>query len=194
VVVEAVAALTGAARHAMMLTTDELRVILVTTHVSLRTALEQITEQRVYDVVALADAELRRLGVAAPRVAVAGANPHAGEHGMFGTEEAERIAPAIAKARADGIDATGPWPGDTVFMRARRGEFDVVVAQYHDQGLIPVKLLGIDDGVNITVGLPFVRTSVDHGSAYDIAGTGTASPASLTNALRAAARLVARSE
>jgi 4-hydroxythreonine-4-phosphate dehydrogenase len=119
-------------------------------------------------------------------VAVAGLNPHAGEDGMFGREDIEIIAPAVATARTEGIDASGPWPGDTVFMRARQGEFDVVVAQYHDQGLIPVKYLGVDNGVNITVGLPFVRTSVDHGTAFDIAGQGVADPSSLAYALKIA--------
>src|SRR5690606_5782161 len=136
-----------------------------------------------------ADAELRTIrlahhacrqaGIARPRIAVAGLNPHAGEDGKFGQEEILHIAPAIAQARAEGIDASGPWPGDTIFMRARRGDFDIVVAQYHDQGLIPVKYLGVDHGVNVTVGLPFVRTSVDHGTAFDIAGQGIADAASL---------------
>lgn len=110
---------------------------------------------------------------------MAGLNPHAGEDGRFGTEEIHAIAPAIEQARLEGIDATGPWPGDTIFMRARQGQFDIVVAQYHDQGLIPVKYLGVDHGVNVTVGLPFVRTSVDHGTAFDIAGKGIADPSSL---------------
>jgi 4-phospho-D-threonate 3-dehydrogenase / 4-phospho-D-erythronate 3-dehydrogenase len=141
--------------------------------------------------------------VHAPRVAVAGLNPHAGEGGLFGREEIEIIAPAIAQARAEGIDASGPWPGDTVFMQARgplvadergfrsTGKFDVVVAQYHDQGLIPVKYMGLDQGVNITLGLPFVRTSPDHGTAFDIAGRGEASAASFVTALKYAARLIA---
>ncbi|PAX97948.1 4-hydroxythreonine-4-phosphate dehydrogenase PdxA, partial [Bordetella pertussis] len=124
----------------------------------------------------------RQMGVTRPRVAVAGLNPHAGEDGKFGREDIDIIAPAVAQARAEGIDASGPWPGDTVFMRARRGEFDIVVAQYHDQGLIPVKYLGLDQGVNVTVGLPFVRTSVDHGTAFDIAWQGIADHASLVAA------------
>ena len=126
-----------------------------------------------------------------PRVAVAGLNPHAGEGGLFGREEIEIIAPAIETARAEQIDASGPWPGDTVFMQARRGRFDVVVAQYHDQGLIPVKYLGVEDGVNITLGLPFVRTSPDHGTAFDIAGQGIADAGSLSTAIRYANRLAA---
>ncbi|PAX94960.1 4-hydroxythreonine-4-phosphate dehydrogenase PdxA, partial [Bordetella pertussis] len=121
-------------------------------------------------------------GVTRPRVAGGGLNPHAGEDGKFGREDIDIIAPAVAQARAEGIDASGPWPGDTVFMRARRGEFDIVVAQYHDQGLIPVKYLGLDQGVNVTVGLPFVRTSVDHGTAFDIAWQGIADHASLVAA------------
>jgi 4-hydroxythreonine-4-phosphate dehydrogenase len=125
----------------------------------------------------------------APRIAVAGLNPHAGENGKFGQEEIQIIAPAIAAARAAGINVSGPWPGDTVFMRARRGDFDIVVAQYHDQGLIPIKYLGVDQGVNITVGLPFIRTSVDHGTAFDIAGQGIADPASLITAFNVACTL-----
>ena len=134
----------------------------------------------------LADSAARQLGVAKPRVAVAGLNPHAGENGLFGREDLDIIKPAIEQARAEGIEASGPWPGDTVFMQARQGRFDIVVAQYHDQGLIPVKYLGIEHGVNVTVGLPFVRTSVDHGTAFDIAGTGKANPESMKVAIRQA--------
>jgi 4-hydroxythreonine-4-phosphate dehydrogenase len=137
----------------------------------------------------LAHQAMTQLGIAGPRIAVAGLNPHAGEHGLFGSEDEEIILPAIQRAQAEGIEASGPWPGDTVFMHARQGRFDVVVAQYHDQGLIPVKYLGVDEGVNITVGLPFVRTSVDHGTAFDIAGTGKASEASLRVAVAQAAML-----
>ena len=126
---------------------------------------------------------MRKLGFDRPRIAVAGLNPHAGENGLFGTEDAEQIAPAVAAAVDERMEATGPWPPDTVLMRARRGEFDVVVVQYHDQGHIPVKLMGFDTGVNVTVGLPFFRTSVDHGTAFDIAGTGKADPESLRAAL-----------
>ena len=134
---------------------------------------------------------LRRMGIAAPRIAVAGLNPHAGEGGLFGDEEIRHIAPAIADACAEGWDATGPFAPDTVFMRARRGEFDVVVAMTHDHGLIPVKYLGVEQGVNVTLGLPFVRTSPDHGTAFDIAGRGIADPASLSAALSMARRLSA---
>jgi 4-hydroxythreonine-4-phosphate dehydrogenase len=183
--------LAGAPRVAMMLANDELRVVLVTIHCALREAIGRVTHDSELAAIALAQQAGRALGIGRPRIAVAGLNPHAGEDGLFGDEEQRIIAPAVAAARAQGIDASGPWPGDTVFMRARRGEFDVVVAQYHDQGLIPVKYLGVDHGVNITLGLPFVRTSPDHGTAFDIAGRGTASDASLRCALRYAARLCA---
>ena len=182
----ALAELSKSERYAMMLANDELRTVLVTTHLPLVEALAAITQERVHGIIELAHEELRAQGIEDPRIAVAGVNPHAGEGGMFGSEESEAIAPAVAKARSAGINATGPLPPDTVFMRARRGEFDVVIAQYHDQGLIPVKLLGIEDGVNVTLGLPFVRTSVDHGTAFDIAGTGQATAASLRYALRSA--------
>ncbi|MER6140039.1 4-hydroxythreonine-4-phosphate dehydrogenase PdxA [Streptomyces sparsogenes] len=184
------AALTGAPRHAMMLANDELRTVLVTTHLPLAKALTEITAERVLGIVELAHDELRALGITSPRIAVAGVNPHAGEGGLFGDEEALAIRPAVEAARAAGIDASGPHPPDTVFMRARRGEFDIVVAQYHDQGLIPVKLLGIEEGVNATLGLPFVRTSVDHGTAFDLAGTGRADAGSLRYAIRSALDLV----
>ncbi len=171
---------------AMMLANDALRVLLVSIHVALREALEAVTLEAELRAIRLADRGARALGVAAPRIAVAGLNPHAGENGQFGREDLDIIAPAVAAARAEGLDASGPHPPDTVFMRARAGEFDIVVAQYHDQGLIPVKYLGLDKGVNITVGLPFVRTSVDHGTAFDIAGKGLADPSSLAEALRLA--------
>jgi 4-hydroxythreonine-4-phosphate dehydrogenase len=175
----------------MMLVTDELNVIHVSTHVSLREAIERVMPERELAVIRLAHASLRKLGVESPRVAVAGLNPHAGENGLFGTEDAERIAPAVERAREEGIDASGPWPPDTVFMRARRGAFDIVVVQYHDQGHIPVKLMGFDTGVNVTVGLPFFRTSVDHGTAFDIAGTGKAEHASMRAAIDLARKLSA---
>ena len=170
----------------MMLANDELRVLLVSIHLSLADAVRAVTPEAEMRAIRLAESATRAFGIARPRVAVAGLNPHAGENGMFGREDLDVIAPAVAEARRAGIDASGPWPGDTVFMRARRGEFDVVVAQYHDQGLIPIKYLGLDEGVNITVGLPFVRTSVDHGTAFDLAGTGRADPASLRAAFRQA--------
>jgi 4-phospho-D-threonate 3-dehydrogenase / 4-phospho-D-erythronate 3-dehydrogenase len=186
---EILADLTGTRDYAMMLVTDELKVIHVSTHVSLREAIERARPERELAVIRLAHESLVKLGFDEPRIAVAGLNPHAGENGLFGTEDAEQIAPAVAAANAEGMDATGPWPPDTVLMRARRGEFDVVVVQYHDQGHIPVKLMGFDTGVNVTVGLPFFRTSVDHGTAFDIAGTGKAEPASLRAALDLARKL-----
>jgi 4-hydroxythreonine-4-phosphate dehydrogenase len=186
---ELLAALTGAEDYAMMLVTDELRVVHVSTHVALREAIRRVQPERELTVIRLADRSLRALGVERPRVAVAGLNPHAGEAGLFGTEDRDAIAPAVEAARAEGIDASGPWPPDTVFMQARQGRFDVVVVQYHDQGHIPIKLMGFDTGVNVTVGLPFFRTSVDHGTAFDIAGTGRADHASMRAALDLAASL-----
>ena len=186
---EILADLTGAPKVAMMLANDELKVLLVSIHVPLAEAIEAVTIERELQAIRLANLACHAFGIPVPRIAVAGLNPHAGENGLFGRQDIDVIAPAIAVARAEGLDASGPWPGDTVFMRARRGDFDVVVAQYHDQGLIPVKYLGVERGVNITVGLPFVRTSVDHGTAYDIAGTGKADPSSLTHALRCAAAM-----
>jgi 4-hydroxythreonine-4-phosphate dehydrogenase len=180
----------GTNDFAMMLANDELRTILVSIHVSLAEAIKLVTRARVLRTIRLAYQAARAYGIKHPRVAVAGLNPHAGEGGMFGREDIDEIAPAIADAKAEGIDATGPWAGDTIFMRARRGEFDIVVAQYHDQGLIPVKYMGIDHGVNVTIGLPFIRTSVDHGTAFDIAGTGKASHTSLRYAFDQAIRLV----
>jgi 4-hydroxythreonine-4-phosphate dehydrogenase len=186
---EILADFSGTQDFAMMLMNKDVRVILVTIHVSLREAIEQLTIGRELTIIRLAHRAMTQLGIAQPRVAVAGLNPHAGEHGLFGSEDELIIQPAIQKAQAEGIDASGPWPGDTVFMHARQGRFDIVVAQYHDQGLIPVKYLGVDEGVNVTVGLPFVRTSVDHGTAFDLAGTGNASPASLRVAVEQAALL-----
>jgi 4-hydroxythreonine-4-phosphate dehydrogenase len=188
---EILAELTGTEDYAMMLVTDELKVIHVSTHVSLREAIERVRTDRELAVIRLAHASLRKLGVENPKVAVAGLNPHAGENGLFGTEDLEYIAPAVEEAKEEGIEASGPWPPDTVLMRARRGEFDVVVVQYHDQGHIPVKLMGFDTGVNVTVGLPFFRTSVDHGTAFDIAGSGKADHASLRAALDLARKLSA---
>ncbi|HMX10222.1 MAG TPA: 4-hydroxythreonine-4-phosphate dehydrogenase PdxA, partial [Burkholderiaceae bacterium] len=151
---------------------------------------DRIDHAAVLSTLRIAHAAARTWGQATPRIAVAGLNPHAGEGGLFGREEIEVIAPAIAAACADGIDARGPFAPDTVFMRARRGEFDLVIAMYHDQGLIPVKYLGVEEGVNVTLGLPFVRSSPDHGTAFDLAGTGRADASSLIAALRMARRLV----
>jgi 4-hydroxythreonine-4-phosphate dehydrogenase len=176
---EILAERTGTSRYAMMLANPDLRVILVTIHIPLSQVSQQISYDAELDTIRLAHRACIQAGVKQPRIAVAGLNPHAGEDGRFGQEEIQTITPAIKQAQSEGIAASGPWPGDTVFMRAKRGEFDIVVAQYHDQGLIPVKYLGVDEGVNVTIGLPFVRTSVDHGTAFDIAGRGIADPASL---------------
>ena len=186
---EILADFSGTKDFAMMLMNNDLRVILVTIHVSLREALEQVTIESELRTIRLAHHAMTQLGITQTRIAVAGLNPHAGEHGLFGSEDDAIIRPAIQQAQAEGIEASGPWPGDTVFMHTRQGRFDIVVAQYHDQGLIPVKYLGVDEGVNVTVGLPFVRTSVDHGTAFDIAGTGRASYASLRVAVEQAAML-----
>ncbi len=190
---EILAERTGTEHYAMMLANPELRVILVTIHVPLASVSSLITLDSQLHTLRLAHMACLQAGIAQPRVAVAGLNPHAGEDGRFGQEEIQVIRPAIQQARAEGIDASGPWPGDTIFMRARRGEFDIVVAQYHDQGLIPVKYLGVELGVNVTVGLPFVRTSVDHGTAFDIAGQGIADPASLRAAYDMALAMTAKS-
>lgn len=176
---EILAERSATAHYAMMLANQELRVILATIHVPLNQVSTLLTLELELETIRLAHRACLQAGIVRPRVAVAGLNPHAGEEGRFGQEEALVIEPAIRQAQAEGIEASGPWPGDTVFMRARQGEFDIVVAQYHDQGLIPVKYLGIDQGVNVTVGLPFIRTSVDHGTAFDIAGQGIADPSSL---------------
>lgn len=176
---------------AMMLANHELRVLLVTIHMALADVPRHITFEAELRAIRLAHLACKQAGIAVPRIAVAGLNPHAGEDGKFGLEEQQVITPAIQAACAEGMHVTGPWPGDTIFMRARKGEFDVVVAQYHDQGLIPVKYLGVDEGVNVTVGLPFVRTSVDHGTAFDIAGKGIADPSSLREAFEMALRMSA---
>ena len=181
--------LTGAPHVAMMFDSDVLRVVLATVHVPLGDVPRLLTRPSLEATIDLTARELPRFGVPAPRLAVAGLNPHAGEHGLFGREEIEVIEPAVAACRARGVDVRGPFPGDTVFLRATRGEFDVVVACYHDQGLIPVKLAAFGRAVNVTLGLPIVRTSVDHGTAFDIAGRGTADAGSMTAAVRLAARL-----
>jgi len=189
---EILAARSNTPHVAMMLVNDQIRVILATIHIALADVSPTLTTELELRTIELADHACRALGIATPRIAVAGLNPHAGEQGKFGREDLDIIAPAIALARAKGLDVTGPWPGDTVFMRARNGEFDICVAQYHDQGLIPIKYLGIDEGVNVTVGLPFIRTSVDHGTAFDIAGRGIADPSSLRTAFDLALRLTAQ--
>ena len=174
----------------MMLANEELRVVLVTIHLSLRAAIDAVTFDTVLETLQIAHAHGLRSGQAAWRIAVAGLNPHAGEGGLFGDEEQRIIAPAIAAAVAEGIAAQGPFAPDTVFMRARRGEFDLVIAMTHDHGLIPVKYLGVEQGVNVTLGLPFVRTSPDHGTEFDIAGRGVADASSLEAAIRWARRAV----
>ena len=181
----------------MMLANRQLRTVLVTIHVSLRQAIEQVTFDSVLETLRITHRSAALWGQPKPRIAVAGLNPHAGEGGLFGSEEVDTIAPAIRAAQAEGIDASGPWAPDTVFMRARHdpprhvGEFDVVVAMYHDQGLIPVKYMGLDEGVNVTLGLPFVRTSPDHGTAFDLAGTGRADEGSFAEAAAMARLLLA---
>ncbi|MBT9458077.1 MAG: 4-hydroxythreonine-4-phosphate dehydrogenase PdxA [Burkholderiaceae bacterium] len=182
----------------MMLANAELRTVLVSIHVSLRRAIELVTFDRVLETLRIAHRTAAAWGQVAPRIAVAGLNPHAGEGGLFGDEELTVIAPAIAAACAEGINASGPYAPDTVFMRARNapghpGEFDLVVAMTHDHGLIPVKYLGVEQGVNVTLGLPLVRTSPDHGTAFDIAGKGVADPSSLVAAIEMARALIASS-
>jgi 4-hydroxythreonine-4-phosphate dehydrogenase len=175
----------------MMFHSPGLRVVLATVHVALRHVAGLLTRELMDFLIDLTAAELPRFGYLRPRIAVAGLNPHAGEHGVIGDEDESVLRPAVDRARKDrGIDASGPWPGDTVFARAARGEFDVVIACYHDQGLIPVKLLAFGRAVNVTLGLPIVRTSVDHGTAFDIAGKGIADPSSLVEAILLAAKLV----
>ena len=179
-----IAGLAGTDRFAMMFASEHLQVVLATIHLPLAKALEALTPALVLQKIQLTHAAGRWLGKLKPRIAIAGINPHAGEGGMLGDDEQRVLIPAIAEARAQGVSVTDPLPPDTVFMRARTGEFDVVLAMYHDQGLIPVKLLGLDSAVNVTIGLPFLRSSVDHGTAFDIAGQGIASEANLLHVLR----------
>ena len=191
---EIYAELTGTKNYTMMLAHENLRVVHVSTHVSLREACDRVKKQRVLDVIRIADQACRDLGIEKPRIGVAGLNPHSGEHGLFGREEIDEIIPAIEAAQAEGICADGPVPPDTVFSKARGGWYDIVVAMYHDQGHIPLKVVGFVynhdkkawdavAGVNITLGLPIIRVSVDHGTAFDQAGTGTASELSLRNSI-----------
>jgi 4-hydroxythreonine-4-phosphate dehydrogenase len=187
---EFLAALTGAAHPVMMLAAPALRVVPVTIHVSLRAALDQLTTARNVATARITHAALQRdFALAAPRLAIAGLNPHAGEHGALGDEEQRIIAPAIQALRAQGITVTGPWPPDTMFTPAARASYDVAICMYHDQALIPLKTLDRDHGVNVTLGLPIVRTSPDHGTAFDIAGTGQADATSLRAAMELAAEL-----
>jgi len=190
---ELLAERTGAPKHAMMFVSPRLRVTLVSIHQSLRKMLDTLTPEKVLDTLELTHRALVGwFGVAEPRLALAGVNPHAGEEGLFGDEETRVLAPALEAARARSIHCTGPLPPDTVFLRALEGQFDAVVAVYHDQGLIPVKLLAFHQAVNLTLGLPIVRTSVDHGTAYDIAGTGRANPGSMKAAIRLAIDIAQR--
>jgi 4-hydroxythreonine-4-phosphate dehydrogenase len=188
---EFLAALTGiAGAPVMMLASPVLRVVPVTIHVSLQAALGMLTEEMIVHAGLVTDAALRSaFGIARPRLAVAGLNPHAGEGGAMGTEEITLVAPAIARLRSAGVDATGPWPPDTMFTALARPKYDAAICLYHDQALIPLKTLDMENGVNVTLGLPIVRTSPDHGTAFDIAGTGRADPTSLLAAIRLAAEL-----
>jgi 4-hydroxythreonine-4-phosphate dehydrogenase len=188
---ELLAHLTGADRVAMMFHTDALRVILATVHIPLAEVPSALTREVLEETIDLAARELPRFGLPAPRLGVAGLNPHAGEHGLMGREEEAVLVPAIEACRARGILVDGPFPADTVFVRAMRGDFDAVIACYHDQGLIPVKLVAFGRAVNVTLGLPIVRTSVDHGTAFDIAGRGIADASSLVHAVLLAVRLAA---
>ena len=176
----------------MMLAAGKLRVSHVSTHLPLREAIGRVRPERILKVIALTDEALRRMGIEEPSIAVAGLNPHAGEHGLFGSEEAEFIEPAIQRANSEGFRVSGPYPGDTVFFRTLQGEFDAAVAMYHDQGHVAVKMLGIWLGVNITLGLPVIRTSVEHGTNFDLAGTGKSDPRSLLEAIRMAASMAAK--
>lgn len=187
---EMITALCGADGSLMCFFARNLRVFLLTIHCSLENAIKQVTRERVVKAVVLAERELRRFGIDRPRIAVAGLNPHAGEHGLFGCEEAREITPAIEECRVThNVDVTGPLPADTLFLRAWRGEFDAVAACYHDQGLIAVKCLAFGEAVNVTLGLPIIRTSVDHGTAFDIAGRGVADHGSMVHAIKLAAEL-----
>ncbi|MEI7025564.1 4-hydroxythreonine-4-phosphate dehydrogenase PdxA [Paenibacillus sp. y28] len=192
---EILAGLTQTEDYSMMLAAPKLKVIHLTTHVGLIEAISQINPERTYKVIKLAHETLQRAGYERPRIAVCGINPHAGENGLFGSgEEETKLNPGIARAAAEGVDVTGPYPADTLFYRAVRGDFDIVVACYHDQGHIPIKVMGIEAGVNITIGLKggIIRTSVDHGTAFDIAGTGAADERSLLEAIRSAVELAPR--
>jgi len=181
--------LTGSPRVAMMFWSDPLKVVLATVHVPLAEVPRMITADLLHGIIDLTAGALPRFGVSVPRLALAGLNPHAGEAGLLGDEDDRVLKPAVEAAKRRGVDISGPYPGDTVFVRASRGEFDAVIACYHDQGLIPVKLLAFGESVNVTLGLPIIRTSVDHGTAFDIAGKGVADPSSMIAATLLAARL-----
>ena len=186
---ELLAKLTHSRDYAMVLYTDKLKVIHVSTHIALRKFLDTLSHERVKTVIQMADTFLRRVGYDNPRIAVAGVNPHAGENGLFGDEEIKIVGPSVEKMKAKGINVTGPCPPDTVFLQTYEGMYDMVVAMYHDQGHIPLKLMGFYDGVNITAGLPFIRTSADHGTAFDIAWTGKAKSESMAISIQLAVQL-----
>jgi len=186
---ELVAELTSTSDYRMCLFAGPMRIVHITGHLSLAEAIAAVKKDRIVDSVHIGCDALRRLGISSPRIAVAGLNPHAGEGGAFGREEIEEIAPAVAECREAGICCDGPFPPDTVFRKMRDGEYHMVIAMYHDQGHIPLKLTAMDEGVNVTLGIPIVRTSVDHGTAFDIAGTGAAREQSLLSAIRLAAQL-----
>jgi len=186
---ELLAHLTDSKDYAMVLYTDKLKVIHITTHIALRKFLDTLNQDRVKTVIGIADSFLKRVGFAHPRIAVAGVNPHAGENGLFGDEEIKIVGPAVEAMKAQGLNVTGPCPPDTVFMQCHEGMYEMVVAMYHDQGHIPLKLLGFYDGVNITAGLPFIRTSADHGTAFDIAWTGKAKSESMTVSIQLAMQI-----
>lgn len=187
---ELLAERTGAGKVTMLLTGPNLRVVHVSMHVGLAEAIARVTTERVLDTIHLAAEACQALGIAQPRIAVAGLNPHASEGGLFGNQEVEHIIPAISAAREEGLNVSDPQPPDTVFLRATQGSYDIVVAMYHDQGHIPMKLLAFDSGVNVSIGLPIIRTSVDHGTAFDIAGTGIAREESLIAAIDIAIQMV----
>ena len=191
---ELLAEMTSSRDYRMALFAGDMRVVHITSHLSLRDAIAAVKAERIVTSIRLGHEALSRLGLPRGRIAVAGLNPHAGEAGAFGSEEIEEIIPAIRQCRAEGIDCSGPYPADTVFRRMRAGEFDLVVAMYHDQGHAPTKLVAMDEGVNVTLGIPIIRTSVDHGTAYDIAGKGIAREHSLCAAIRLAARFAAQSQ
>lgn len=186
---ELLARLTDSQDYAMVLYTDNLKVIHVSTHIALRKFLDSLNQDRVKTVINIADTFLKRVGYSHPRIAVAGVNPHAGENGLFGDEEINIVGPAVDAMKAEGLNVFGPCPPDTVFMQCNEGRYDMVVAMYHDQGHIPLKLLGFHDGVNITAGLPFIRTSADHGTAFDIAWTGKAKADSMTVSIQLAMQI-----
>ena len=187
---EFIAEMCGAPEPRMLLATDRLCTVHVSTHIALRQACDLGTD-RILKTIELGDEAMRLLGFAQPRIAVCGLNPHAGEHGLFGEEDQTAIVPAIQAARARGIACSGPHAGDTVFLQALRGAYDLVVAMYHDQGHIPMKIIDFEGGVNISLGIPIIRTSVDHGTAFDIAGKNQADPRSMKQAMRMGARMAA---